>query len=341
MRSQGLLGAGVGVVEAGRTQPGQVELSFSHPWIDSSNVYCRVSLYSDADRTRRLSYREVPGNEEETGFNKVGLPAGTYYVRIDALYWSAEEYTFSVTYRQGMNYEQEPNDTQNTATLINTGLPYMGSLADTSDADWYRFTVPTAGVLTLNFKHALIDSPSVYWKLGLVDINNNMIAGIDVPGNREDLTSYSIGVGPGTYCIKVSSMFFSDMEYALTVNFTPSNNWEREPNNTTAQATQILPGIVYSGVISSPSDVDFFMFATNGGNVSVTFTHDWFNAAGTYWVITIINSNGITEHLRLESPGTAGSLTSPTIALPAGTYYLRIAPFFFSDVEYSFSVNVN
>ena len=61
-------------------------------------------------------------------------------------------------------------------------------------------------------------------------------------------SSPKIGLSKGTYYVDMSS--YSSFEYAMTVDFTSTDLWEKEPNNSSSQASDIALGKTYTGNIT-------------------------------------------------------------------------------------------
>ena len=84
-------------------------------------------------------------------------------------------------------------------------------------------------------------------------------------------------------------------------------------------------------------DCDYYKFVvTTKGKISITFSHDKIDSTNTYWRITIINNQD--ELGTYESNGTNSDITSDSIRVSAGTYFLRVKPESFSDDAYKFCV---
>ena len=81
----------------------------------------------------------------------------------------------------------------------------------------------------------------------------------------------------GTYYIQLYNENSNLLKYDFTVNFTKSDNWESEPNDTFTNADDISVNKSYNGVINrinSTYDVDYYKFdLSKQGYITITMNH--------------------------------------------------------------------
>ena len=70
---------------------------------------------------------------------------------IFVLLFSTTSFAYAVETR-----ETEPNDTIVNATTAAVNSETVGNLSAIEDVDWYSFTIPSAGKVSLNIKHNII-----------------------------------------------------------------------------------------------------------------------------------------------------------------------------------------
>lgn len=141
----------------------------------------------------------------------------------------------------------------------------------------------------------------------------------------------------GTYYVKVyarkeCSHEYADKPYQLYVQHVPSTKWEieynvakKQGNNSQATSTPMTAGSYSYGTICSDKDVDFFKIRLKkAGTISIDFRHPNIYEADEYWNVQIVNEK-TTKICELTSSGTKTKLTSPTVGVSAGTYYVRIS----------------
>lgn len=238
--------------------------------------------------------------------------------------------------------EVEDNDSKDKATAIAVNEDVNGAIADRSDADWYMFTIPESGYITVEFFHPVISSTSSYWYIYLYQADGiTSIYGVDtswvVEGNKDKKTA-EIGLPAGSYYIKVmpeamrswSDGRFDTSTYTLKVNYTAKSNWETEINNSYSDADWISVNEDIYGSICGSGDSDWFAFSlTESGYVSFSFTHPVISSASSYWYMYLYQSDGVTPIYGVDTSWSIDGNRDKTTAemgLAAGTYYIRIIP---------------
>lgn len=110
-------------------------------------------------------------------------------------------------------------------------------------------------------------------------------------------------------------------------------------NGTFADAQKINVNTKYTGNISSYEDVDYYKFTiSKDGYINISFNHDNLFNNNRYWSAELFDSstNKICEYIFI---GSEPSVKTKNTGLSAGTYYLKIAPYYLSTIKYTFSVN--
>lgn len=223
-------------------------------------------------------------------------------------------------------------NTPETAIPLALGAPTTDALSQTSQTNYYSFTLEAAAKVSLNFKHASIgDEPSdwIYWRATIHSLDQS--AGyllLTSAGTTTD-TTRSVGLPAGTYLVKVergwAALDFSD--YTITVSAESGASSEQEKNDTPAEASQIATGTAYTGSLTplpSGTDVDHYRFTLDAASyVSLNFKHASNGTDFSYWHATIQSANGAVDYLLLDSSGTATDSTR-YLALPAGTYLVKV-----------------
>ena len=237
--------------------------------------------------------------------------------------------------------EVEENNTITTANVIAVNSQITGSLSSRSDHDWYSFKLPSDGYISLTFDHDFVDSSGNYWKTVFYTADNKELEHLYWKGNSTtEGTGNKLGLPAGTYYLRVGCDAYSSALYNFKVNFTPSDKWEKEFNETIVTANPIPTGTEISGALRSSDDLDWFRFELpKAGTVSITFAHDFIDSSSKYWKTVFYNS-GNKELGRWYWKGngtTAG--TGGKISLPAGTYFLRVNKDTYSSASYRFTVN--
>lgn len=336
---------------------GKISISFSHDILASTNTYWEVYVYNIDGVTgiegSSSVYWSVPGNENITTC-EIGVPAGTYYIKIEPYSSSRRDsstYTMKVNYQSSNQYEKEINGKASTANTIQVNADYYGAIISGSDADWFKFTTPSEGKITVSFAHDVISSTNTYWKMymyrddGVTGIEGSSSVYWSIPGNQ-NMTTSEIGLPAGTYYIKIvpySSSRRDGSTYTLNVNFEQTDKYEKEINGKPSSANKIGLMSNYYGAINSSSDVDWYKFDINNkSEITVVFSHGKNDSSNTYWEIYSYKSDGVTilkDYCKVSGNQDVNYVLGE---LSPGTYYIKIVPYSSSRVDSTtYIVNLN
>ena len=315
--------------------PGYISLNFTHDFIDSDWNYWKASLYN---KNKYMTGYYYQGNKTVATGGNIGIPAGTYYIKVENINYSAVDYQIKVNYTSSANWEKEFNDTYNSADAISTNKSYYGSIMNSDDVDWYKFEISSPGRISLNFAHDYIESDWNYWKASLYNSQMSCLNYYYYQGNKTSSIGKNIGVPSGTYYIKIENSNYSEVNYQIKVNYTSSASWEKEFNNTYNSANSISMNTTYYGSIMNSDDVDWYKVnVPKSGNVSLKFTHEYVESDWNYWHVYLYNA-GLSCLQEYDFQGLITSVTTPKIRLSSGNYYIKIEPRNHSDVNYSLKV---
>ena len=184
----------------------------------------------------------------------------------------------------------------------------------------FRIVAPSDGVLSISGYNVNNDGGI---EMSLIDVDNNVLCSAGEYGQKMVyLRSYGVRKG-GTYYLKIErygwNNYDSTMKY--TVNFTATNYWEKENNNSSVHATPILKTKKYIGNLVNKNDVDYYKFKlTSKAKVSFTFGPEVVDGNIHPWIINLINSNG--ESVQIYYDSTSKTYTG---YLKKGTYYLKVS----------------
>jgi len=326
------------------SQPGNVALNFKHTSNGSSSSYWQATVQS-ADGQSGYLYKSIAGNEADTT-KYVGLPQGSYLVKVtSSTYWDDGDYTLTVSATPG-NYEQEKNETLNSANTLALGTGQTGRLQDLpsgSDVDYYKFTLSQPSYVALNFKHTSNGSSSSYWQATVQSADGqSSYLYKSIAGNATDTTEY-VGLPQGSYLVKVtSSTYWDDRDYTLTVSATPGN-FEQEQNETLASATALTPGTPYTGSLQdlpSGSDLDYYTFTLSQPSyVALNFKHESNGSNSSYWQATVQSADGQSSYLYKSIAGNATD-TTKYVGLPQGSYLVKVTSgTYWDDRDYTLTVS--
>ncbi|MFS0763262.1 hypothetical protein [Peribacillus phoenicis] len=253
---------------------------------------------------------------------KVGLPAGTYYIHIEDYTDSINKtYYFTVNFSENANVEYEFNNSSSVANRINLNTPYVGEIQNYSDEDYFRFTLPEDGAVTLNMSQ----KADVGWEASILNKEGEVLSELttEYSSNVTKPTERTVGLPKGEYLIHIEDYFDSiHQPYAFTVKFAKSTTYEKEFNNNAQQANSIGLGKNYYGHLQSYGDADYFtFFLSKPSSVSLEMGRK----PSVSWNMSLYNSNGDevgSFHTKYDQ--FANGIESKRYSLPAGRYYISV-----------------
>lgn len=332
-------------------QDGRLLIEIEHENIPTKERVWSVALYTSDGVTEYADCQKewyVRGNENFSS-PSLGVAAGTYYLLLTGgnttyVDWEFSDlpYTVNLNFTESENWETENNGSVETATPIPVNATTHGTLVNSSDTDWYCFTLEQNGYFTFDFTHENVPSTDTFWKLqlygadGITDYTN-VEKTWSVKGN-ENVSSAKMGAAAGMYYLQIKAYNHSDKEYHLNINYTATNNWEKENNGGYDKAnTLTLNETVYGTIICDDSawsyaeDQDWYSLSVSPAmGLKLTFTHTMLPKTGIYWKITVYGSDGITKVATADIKGNEES--TQLVWSGTGTFYIKIT--YGNNVDY-------
>ena len=334
------------------SQPGRLSLQFLHDYVESSvngDTFWRVGLYrtEDTGGFSELVTYYLTGDNKGSECGSIGLPAGTYYIliRSNGTYFSSfsdTSYTLTADFEASEVWEKEPNEDSVHATELPLNTRFSGSLLDFEDRDYYKIEVTEPGRLSLLFRHDYVGSSAndAFWRVGLYRTEDtggfSEMVSYDFTGADKGAGRGSIGLPKGTYYILVKGngiyrSCFSDIPYALTADFEPSEVWEQEDNDDFPRATELPLNTRFSGSLMHFHDKDYYKFeVTEPGCLSLLFCHDYVDVPenkDVFWRVSLYrteDTGGFSEMVSYDFTGADKGAERGSIGLPEGTYYILV-----------------
>ena len=194
----------------------KTSIVFKHNSIDSSSTYYELYLYDSS--YEQIMHRSIQGKETSVTMPNIGLPSGDYYIRINDYYYDGMDYSIKVNSNSVSNWETELNNDYNTGDTITFNTTYYGSMSDSNDVDYYKFSLTSTSSISFYFEHDYIDSSSTYWQINLYDTNGNNKLSASAQGNQTLTSSSSVSLPAGNYYIKITNYYFDGGDYWFLVN---------------------------------------------------------------------------------------------------------------------------
>ena len=313
-------------------EDGVFQFEFSHEIIDSTEYYWTVQLYNG--NLDHLGSRYFTGKITSDKMPEIGLPAGTYYLRITKSdtyprYHTNATYTFRGRFTASDAWEKEPNGSYQTASALFTNKKYSGSVALDSDQDFYRFTTDKPGYVRFHFSHDIIDSTEYYWTIYLYDGDYNYLTSRYIGGKEKEADSCEIGIPAGTYYLKILKSdtyprYHTDQTYHFTMTYSASALWEREQNNSFQTANPAALNTGVSGAIAYDGDEDYFAFSlSRTETVQLSLKHPLIDSTDIFWTVVLFD-DGLNALSTFHIGGKTPDYLSEAFTLQAGSYYMKI-----------------
>ena len=327
---------------------GYITITMNHAQLDSAKYdtnYWRVYLY-DTNGDQMFDW-EFDARYSSNSTEKIGLPAGTYYLDIDYGFGvQGVDYNFKVNYTQSNYWESESNDSRTKADNISVNTTYYGVSNTVGDDDCYKFSLSSQGYITITMNHAQLDSAKYdtnYWRVYLYDTNGDQMFDWTFDARYSSNSTEKIGLPAGTYYLDIDYGFgVQGVDYNFKVNYTQSNYWESESNDSRTKADNISVNTTYYGVSNTVGDDDCYKFSLSSqGYITITMNHAQLDSAKydtNYWKVYLYDTNW-DQMFDWTFDARYSSNSTEKIGLPAGTYYLDIDyGYGVKGVDYSFIV---
>ena len=281
-----------------------------HPSIDME-----LSLY-DANNIEISDLYSGPGLT--ANFDQLVCDTGTYYLKLND--WNndaADPQLYTLTVGLDTSDVYECNNDFNTASCINYTDTIQGAIYDHGDVDFFKFTIPRAGVITASVSDV---HPTIDTELTLYDENNNEISnlysGPGITANYEQLVCNA-----GIYYLKLND-WNNDVSnpqlYTLEIGLDTSDIYEC--NNDFLSASTINYNDTIQAAIWDDGDLDYYQINIPRAGVitaTVSFIHPDIDMELTLYDV---NNNEISD---LYS-GFGVTANFEQLVCDAGIYYLKL-----------------
>ncbi|WP_433674923.1 hypothetical protein [Microbacterium gorillae] len=252
-------------------------------------------------------------------------------------------------------YETEPNGTTAQADPLALGTTIGGSTSGTasSDSDFFRFTAPKDGQLSLGFSFPSNLGTGAAYLLSVLDASGNDLYVFTLKGGDYSgawASKYAMFLAAGDYFIRVKGYSYDaswGAPYSLKVGVTPGVV-ETEGNNTSSRADALVLGTAVKGSAlgTASSDSDFFRFtAPKDGQLSLGFSFPSNLGTGAAYLLSVLDASGNDLYVfTLKGGDYSGAWASKyAMFLAAGDYFIRVKGYSYDaswGAPYSLKVGV-
>ena len=230
-------------------------------------------------------------------------------------------------------------DSISDATSISLGTTYNGSITETNEKDYYKFTLNSSGKVTLSASVAMTDV-----SYGIYDDSGNELWVRSPSWNSTTeliSTNEDIDLTKGTYYFSIGEHYNSTGNYSFKLNFSSANESfteaENGSDNSLNTANNVSLNTSYNGQLAINDEKDFYKFnLSTSGRITISAT-----AKMMYIHYYIYDSSG--NELWGIGPSwnstTEVISTNEVVDLTKGTYYFVAAQYYDTTGNYSFKLN--
>jgi hypothetical protein len=302
------------------SKPGNVTFKMEN----QPSISWELTILDESGKVYRSHSTNSSSNATGWRTADVGLPAGTYYIKVDGDYYTTfKTYKIEASFVEGNNFEKEFNNSMNTASEVNVNETYQGTIQGYGDLDFYKFKLDKAGNINLK----ALRKSGVRWDYTVYDINGKELVGFrpdSNPVSDNETTNIPIGLDAGVYYLKVNHYDSShNVPYTFTLEYTQGDNFEKELNNTALTATAIsLNNTIHGSIQDSYADDDYFMFQlTTDSTINLASENEY----GRKWTYTVYDSTGKQIlSTRTDSGEFAAEFKTVTLNLVKGQYFIKV-----------------
>lgn len=323
------------------TQNGFINFTFVHDDMKLDQTGFRIYIYDMYGNNYyflRSSFTDIilsSGN--------IALTPGYYFLEIDSHIFCETEYILSVRFTQDDDFENESNDTMETANEIILGKEIYGNITPRSsqpDADWFTFELKTDGSVLIDFLHSDQGKNRDGWNIKLTDKDGKIIYSDVSKWSDQVVQSPFIGLSAGKYyiCIDAEGLNLSAVTYAVLITSDTASAWEAEPNDTFENANTISIDSPINGTMLENGvefDRDMYKFTLDQTQkLSLVFAHTALAEDREGWIITLYDADK-NEITSFTSGWNQSKVSTETLELDSGEYYISVdTGTYYSNIRY-------
>ncbi len=240
-----------------------------------------------------------------------------------------------------------PNDGSSVskAITLSPNTSVYGSLESKDDVLWYVLTLDKPGTVTFNMQYPSQSDSSCYWKLYVYTTGDtsSSIMSSAYYGNDENSDSQLLGLDAGTYYVKITPYYHSSSAYTLTPVYTETALCEMEPNDGYGTASVLSVNQPHVGCLYSDDDVDWYVLTLDKpGTVTFNMQYPSQDDSSCYWKLYVYTTSDSSSSIMSsayygQAAGFDSTVNSDSqlLGLDAGTYYVKITPYYHSSSAYT------
>lgn len=324
---------------------GSVRIDFGKEYEDSNRGWTVEVYNSNWEIIKRDEFR--CGNSKTDSSSVLGLASGTYYLRIKGIRWewTDTKYNFTLVYSASNSWEKEANNSFSTATKVNTNSVCYGSISnsDSTDIDYYKFSMANAGHIRIDFGKEYDSNADHGWNVILYNSDQEKyIEWTFNCGNSKTDSTCEYGLPKGTYYILIKPIDYDDtsVTYNFNINFSSSAVWEKELNDDLATPNLMNVNTTYYGTTTSWNEDCYKFTLKKNGTVSIDFGKAYDKDTSHGWDVRLYNTDREEVSKGDVYCGDTNIKSVISTDLVAGSYYLKVSPKAYDVSEVVYNIKV-
>lgn len=324
---------------------GSVRIDFGKEYEDSNRGWTVEVYNSNWEIIKRDEFR--CGNSKTDSSSVLGLASGTYYLRIKGIRWewTDTKYNFTLVYSASNSWEKEANNSFSTATKVNTNSVCYGSISnsDSTDIDYYKFSMANAGHIRIDFGKEYDSNADHGWNVILYNSEQEKyIEWTFNCGNSKTDSTCEYGLPKGTYYILIKPIDYDDtsVTYNFNINFSSSAVWEKELNDDLATPNLMNVNTTYYGTTTSWNEDCYKFTLKKNGTVSIDFGKAYDKDTSHGWNVRLYNTDREEVSKGDVYCGDTNIKSVISTDLVAGSYYLKVSPKAYDVSEVVYNIKV-
>lgn len=324
---------------------GSVRIDFGKEYEDSNRGWTVEVYNSNWEIIKRDEFR--CGNSKTDSSSVLGLASGTYYLRIKGIRWewTDTKYNFTLVYSASNSWEKEANNSFSTATKVNTNSVCYGSISnsDSTDIDYYKFSMANAGHIRIDFGKEYDSNADHGWNVILYNSEQEKyIEWTFNCGNSKTDSTCEYGLPKGTYYILIKPIDYDDtsVTYNFNINFSSSAVWEKELNDDLATPNLMNVNTTYYGTTTSWNEDCYKFTLKKNGTVSIDFGKAYDKDTSHGWDVRLYNTEREEVSKGDVYCGDTNIKSVISTDLVAGSYYLKVSPKAYDVSEVVYNIKV-
>ena len=221
---------------------GYINLDFISKAVGNAVAYYTMELMDSTEKHTVIYTVQIWGDSELVESGNIGLAKGTYFVRVKPNSTFKENYSVKLSYEESQNWEQEYNNTKDTANVFAMNSTKKGNLKKSPDTDYYKFEMTEDGTIFIDFERPMDGTTTTYWVVGIIDEKGTYLERYYMKGNESLTTTEGLALAKGNYYMHIQASSFNTSDYKITLR--DSDYKESEPQEMFFTAMQTCDGNV-------------------------------------------------------------------------------------------------